>query len=269
MEKPKVVLVAGSPRGGTTISNMLLGQHPAIFPTGSLQGFPDAGEIFDESNICSCGELARECPFWSGVRERYLPLQQLPDAEKLPHLFGMIAEHSGRTFVADMTHNMTYATELLGITGIDVYLVHVIRDGRGVVHSRLRRDYRVGRLKSFGWRHVKRVIGVSRHWRKHVEQFAQLERQLGPKAVRVSYEALCADPASALRPVGECLGLDFDAVGTQLGESRQMQRAPHLLRGNPLLRRSDEIVLRYDDRFRREMSRLDRAVFALASRWRW
>ena len=233
-----------------------------------MQEFPDAGGIFDDRNICSCGELARDCRFWCAVRERYLPCQNRPDVEKLPVLFSTVAELSGREFVADMTHNMTYPRQLLGITGIDVYLVHVVRDGRGVLHSRLKKDYRVGRLKGYGWKHIMRVIGVSRHWCRHIEQFAQLEQQLGPKAVRVSYEALCADPAAALRPVGECLGLDFSGVVTQLGERRQLQRVPHLMRGNPRLRGCSETVLRYDDSFRRDMSLLDRLVFALASRLR-
>lgn len=266
MRKLKVVLVAGSPRGGTTISTMVLGQHPEILSTGSLSDFPGGGGIFSETNICSCGELAQACSFWEEVRSRYLPFQGWPDAEKIPQLFRILSDLSGREFVCDMTHNMQYAEQLLNVPGIDLYFVHVVRDGRGVVYSRIRKDYRVSRLTRFGWQHFRRVVAVSRHWSRHLRQFSKLEKRCGKKAVRVSFEELCKNPSAALRPVEQCLGLDFEAIGVRLGEGQPLAPVPHLMRGNPVLRSKANVALVYDDAFRREMSLLDRLVFAIASR---
>lgn len=145
--KPKVVLIAGSAHGGTTILNMVLGQHPEIFATGKLRGFPH-GSLFTEDNVCSCGASAQTCPFWSEIREQYRPIQAMPDQQKLPRLFEIISRVSGLPFVCDVSHNVEYAQQLANTSGIDLYLVHVIRDGRGIVHSRIRKDYRIGRLKS-------------------------------------------------------------------------------------------------------------------------
>lgn len=265
MSRPKVVLIAGAAHGGTTITNMMLGQHPDIFATGKLRNFPH-GEVFTEANVCSCGAPAADCPFWLELRRQYRPVQDRPEQEKLPRLYDLITQLSGRPFVGDVTHNVGYAQLLQSIGGIDLYLVHVVRDGRAVVYSRIRKDLRTGVLGTSGWQRMRRVARVSRRWVWQIKQYARLEKQLGAKAVRVSYEDICSNPRAALRPVGDCLGLDFDAIGERLGGGQPFELVPHMIRGNQKLRAKNNVVLRHDTAYLSEMPRLDRATFQVASR---
>lgn len=264
MAKPKVVLIVGSAHGGTTILNMVLGQHPQIFATGKLRDFPH-GSLFTEDNVCSCGAAAQTCPFWSEIREQYRPIQDMPDQQKIPRLFEIISRVSGLPFVCDVSHNVGYAQQLANTSGIDLYLVNVIRDGRGVVHSRIRKDYRIGRLKSSLRCRIKRVFTVSRRWLWQRREFARLNKRLGSKAVYIQYEELCRDPHAALRPVGDCLGLDFDEIGKSLGDGQPFKRVPHLIRGNEVLRSGSNIVLRHDTAYRKAMPWMDRTIFRLAA----
>ena len=265
--KTKVALIAGAPRGGTTIANMVLGQHPQIFATGSMRDFPDGGQLFADSNMCSCGRPARDCSFWTEVRARYQPYKELSEPAKIPELFRIMAEVSERAFIGDVTHNRHYAERLLALPGVELYLIHVVRDGRGVLFSRIRKDYRSARLQKYGWRHFRRTMKISRHWSRHIRDFATLEKQLGARAVRISYEQLCSDPVTALRPVGRCLGLDFDAVGANLAAGKPMQPIPHLIRGNPVLRLKRDVVLRHDRAFHDNMHLPDRLTFQIMSRF--
>ncbi|MDH3901112.1 MAG: sulfotransferase [Gammaproteobacteria bacterium] len=275
ISRPKVALIAGAAHGGTTIANMILGQHPEIFATGKLRDFPN-GDVFSEDKVCapgdrscwecSCGELAMYCPFWQEVRERYARLADQPIEERLPELFRMIIELSGRQFVGDVTHNVGYARQLMEIKGIDLYLIHVVRDGRGVVNSRLRKDYNMMLLKKAGWRHTRRVVKLSRRWLRQHHALAALEQQLGPKAVRISHEDLCINPRTTLQPVGACLGLDFDSIGAALGAGEPFRPVPHLIRGNANLRLGKEVVLKYEPTLLTRMSGLDQAIFRLASK---
>jgi len=264
MTKPKVVLIVGSAHGGTTILSMVLGQHSDIFVTGKLRNFPH-GDVFGEDNVCSCGTLAQSCPFWSEIRQQFGPLQDMPDQQKIPQLFQLISRVSGMPFVCDVSHNVDYARQLADTGGIDLYLVHVVRDGRGIVHSRIRKDYRIGRLKSSFLGRISRVFTVSRRWLWHRREFTQLEKKLGAKAVYIQYEELCRDPRAALQPVGDCLGLDFSEIGKSLGDGELFKRVPHLLRGNQVLRSSSDIVLRHDTAYRTAMSWSDRTIFRLAT----
>ena len=265
MAKPKVVLIAGSGHGGTTILNMILGQHPDIFATGKLRDFPHGG-LFVKDNICSCGAAATDCTFWKEVRAKYAPYEEQPEEKRIPELFRIISALSAVPFVGDVTHNLGYAQQLMRIPGIDLYLVHVVRDGRGVVYSRTRKDYRIGRLGDSRWQHFRRLITVSRRWSWHIKHFGLLERKLGDKSVRVSYEQLCSDPRAALAPVGNCLDLDFDEIGERLGSGQSFQPIAHLIRGNAVLRTKRDVVLRHDTAYLEEMPRLDRVTFSIASK---
>lgn len=265
MSKPKVVLIAGAAHGGTTILSMMLGQHPNIFTTGKLREFPH-GDVFGSANICSCGTPAADCPFWLEIQRQYQPVEERPDDEKLPRLYELISSLSGRLFIGDVTHNVRYAQLLQSIDGIDLYLVHVVRDGRAVVHSRIRKDLRIGTLGMSRWQRIRRITAVSRRWVLQIRQYSRMEEQLGAKAVRVSYEAICNNPRAALRPVGECLGLDFDAIGARLGSGQPFERVPHMIRGNHRLRSKNNVVLRRDTTYLDEMPPLDRAIFHLTSR---
>lgn len=242
---------------------MVLAQHPEIFATGKLRNFPH-GEMFREGNVCSCGALAQNCLFWSEIREQFRPFQTTPDQQKIPRLFEIISRVSGLPFVCDVSHNVEYAQQLAETGGIDLYLVHVERDGRGVVHSRIRKDYRIGRLKSPFLNRVNRVFMVSRRWLWHRREFARLEKSMGAKAVYIQYETLCRDPRAALQPVGECLGLDFAEIGKSLGEGQPLKRVQHLIRGNKVLRSRGDVVLRHDTAYRTAMSWIDRTIFRLA-----
>jgi hypothetical protein len=259
------VLVAGSGHGGTTILSMILGQHAAIFATGKLRDFPSGG-LFGDVNVCSCGSQALACEFWAQVRDQFAPWQDSQDPARYTELFRIISTLSGRPFVGDVSHNVDYAQLLQQLPDIDLYLVHVVRDGRGVVNSRIRKDYKIGELEKRGWRHFRRVIMVSRRWAWHARQFASLEKKLGSRAVRIDYEAMCRDPLSALCPVGECLGLDFDRIGELLGSSQPFEPLPHLIRGNAVLRSKTDVVLRHDASYLTEMSLFDRGTFQVASR---
>jgi hypothetical protein len=95
---------------------------------------------------------------------------------------------------------------------------------------------------------------------------AALERELGPKAVRINHEDLCTDPRATLQPVGACLGLDFDAIGAALAAGEPFKPVPHLIRGNAVLRLGRDVVLRYEPTFQNEMSGLDQAICRVAAK---
>lgn len=256
---PKVLLIAGAAHGGTTITGMLLGQHPQIFLTGKLRDFP-RGTLFEGDNFCSCGEAASECPFWLEVRDRFRPYEDASEAERGPHLYRIISQVSGRSFVGDVTHKAHDVERLMSLSGIELRFVHVVRDLEAVVYSRLRKDYKLGRVKGRGWAHLTRAIKVARRWQEQKKLFLRAESMLGDGALRIDYEELCLQPQVVLTQAARLLDLDFDEVCGKLQQGAPLQQPPHMLRGNAKLRSQSEIHVRYDAAYRREMPRIDRLV---------
>lgn len=68
METPetiKLIYILSSGRSGSTILDMLLGNHIQCWSLGELQILP--WEYRKEIQPCGCGLSLRECPFWGGI----------------------------------------------------------------------------------------------------------------------------------------------------------------------------------------------------------
>lgn len=252
----KVLLIAGFPHGGTTITNIVLGQHPAVFAAGELKDFPDGGQ-FKSNNYCSCGAQAGACEFWREVSARWAAADP-PQEVTRRALYDIVSEASGRRLVVDVAHDIERVEEVVDLAGSDLKLIHVIRDSAAVVHSRIRLDYQLGHLSRFGLDHMRRTARTALRWRRFVKRLSSIEDRMGADALRVSYEQLCFEPQSALQAVGRFLDIDYSAVAKRLADGGSLDFPPHLIRGNGSLRTNREIRLRHDDRYKREMHRLDR-----------
>lgn len=66
---PRVVFIMGIGRSGSTVLDLLLGQHPEVQSTGELCNVVRSGWIGRE--YCACGQRANTCTFWSRVRHRW------------------------------------------------------------------------------------------------------------------------------------------------------------------------------------------------------
>jgi Sulfotransferase family len=259
--RAQVVLLAGLPHGGTTITNILLGQHPAVFSAGDLERFPHR----HLNHFCSCGEPAAECPFWLDIRQRLAAFDGGDEWRRMAFLYETICERSGSRYVVDVCHDVQRAKELLKNPHVDFKLIHLIRDGKAVVHSRLRLDYETGQLTRFGWKHLSRTLQTTYKWRHHASSLTRTGESLGSKFLQIRYEDICRDIARSLERIGTFLDLDYSDIQRNLMQGRPLLQVPHLVRGKPALRRKKvrEVVLTHDTRYVRDMALLDRCVFHL------
>jgi Sulfotransferase family len=259
--RAQVVLLAGLPHGGTTITNILLGQHPAVFSAGDLESFPHK----QLNHFCSCGEPAAECPFWLDVRHQFAAFDGRDERRWMAFLYETICQQSGSRYVVDVCHDVQRTKELLKNPHVDFKVIHLIRDGKAVVHSRLRLDYETGQLTGFGWKHLSRTLQTTYKWRRHVSSLTKTGKSLGPRFLQIRYEDICNDIAQSLRRIGSFLDLDYGGVQRDLVQGRPLSQVPHLVRGKPALRRKRvrEVVLTHDTRYVRDMALPDRFLFNL------
>jgi hypothetical protein len=255
---PLVVLFAASPHGAANVSSVVLGQHPRVFATGELRDFPYGRQISDD-RLCSCKSVSTACGFWRVVQERYAPFIGLPRDEKVPHLYRIIAEESGRDIIADVAQDPDRAEQLCRNPRLNLRLVHVIKEGQAIVNARLR--HRTLGLQYAGWRQLDRTVKATRRWRHHVSRLTNLETELGPRAISLDYKLLCHNPSESLAKLGTFLSLDLTPISARIASGEPLSSAPHQLRGSNKL--MDNVVIRYDDRFRRQMSYLEALAFRL------
>jgi hypothetical protein len=264
LSKRKVVYVLSSPHSGSTVFGMALAGHPEVVFGGELFEIPDPA--WTAGRECSCGATLESCPFWTSVRALYEPtVQDRPSARgrrykwdkwgwrgfprvalalhfpslrparyahDVDSLASSISHVSGRPILVDTSKDGTRALAyLLGAPeDTDVQFIHLTRDPRNVVQSRIQREVRtspdgtVGRVPSL------RYAGL---WAFANMAFALFFAPRDGAYLRVRYEDFVNDPETTLRRVGDFLHVDLTPVTAQILRGEPFP-AGHVIAGNRL-----------------------------------
>ena len=287
-----VLYIAGTGRSGSTVLAAVLGEVEGVFAAGEVRYLWQRGLV--EGRLCGCGVPVAECPLWSAVlasvdasgatlppaamaellrrggRVRHLPRALAgeglsPSAgssaasgrSTLSRLYPAIAEATASRVVVDSSKLPSYAHLIAGLPGIDLRVVHLIRDPRGAAHS---------------WSSRKALADGAQ--RPHMEQMGPLKsaalwdvwnlaaaRLLGGEGryLRLRYEDLVAEPATAVRRILSLVGMDDARLPFAAGGGVSLS-PNHMVAGNPDRLRSGPIQLRVDARWRSAMPARDRWV---------
>ena len=307
----KVLKITGLGRSGSTILDIVLGNHPRIESVGEVTRLIRTGWISRESlhgidqkrlrrPICTCGKRLdvlyvdapdEACPFWSSVRREWVErtdgdgIQSYPKLQndfelkrRWPRLlyekrgrpsalfrsytrltrafFESIRAVSGKPIIVDCSKISVRAFALGMVPGIDLYVVHLVRDGRGVIASHRKsfeKDVRAAIVQDHEgnpmWKTIvrRRVLYPVSVVRWIVQNLSSewVCVQLGPKrTMRLRYEDFVADPKAALERIGSLVGLDLTEVANAAASGEPM-RAGHNIGGNRT-KKSGTITLRAD-----------------------
>ena len=286
----RVLYVGGFGRSGSTLLDRVLAQVGGCVAVGELVHLPQRGLLDDER--CGCGVGFSACPFWtevgvaafgpagwSGVdaeairrqqaaldRNRRIPGMALPrrgrraaETEQLgawfSRIYAAVADVSGASVVVDSSKHASTAFLLRRAPGLDLRVVHLVRDSRGVAYSWAKR---VQRPEVTGTAAEMPRYGAGRaaaKWLSYNSLF-HLLAATGVPMLPLRYEQLVAEPRTALRSVLELAGLDTDAeaFGFVDPSGPAVELAPsHSVAGNPMRFRSGPLELVLDEEWRERM----------------
>jgi hypothetical protein len=292
---PTVLYIAGSGRSGSTLLERALGEIPGFVNVGELIDL--YRRTAAQGERCGCGQAFADCAFWSGVgsrdfggwadeqlaavhslqgrvaRQRYMPrLLAMPLAGQAfradvaryganyAKLYRAIAGQAGATCVVDASKWPVQALALAR-AGLDVRVIHLVRDVRGVAHSlskqHVARPHAVNETDVMS--HYTPMVAAAR-WIA-VQGQAELLRRCGLPVARMRYEEFVLRPRQAVEAALDGIGLSPAPEHLDhIGDGRVVLGTSHGLSGNPSRFRDGEITLRADETWRKAMSRRDRLV---------
>ncbi|WP_131737364.1 sulfotransferase [Actinomadura roseirufa] len=289
-----VLHVTGTGRSGSTLLGGLLGQVDGFFNVGELGFLWERGLARDGG--CGCGEPVRRCAVWREVVTRAFggldapetdllrrahaattrgrDVQALRLAGRLPRAYGgelaeygallrrvytAIAEVTGCRVVVDTTKPVSYGHLLDRLTGLDVRMVHLVRDPRAVAWSWLRTKPGTGADAMA----TRPALVSALLWRAGNAAAARLWGGLPDRYLTVRYEDLVADPAPWLRASVALAGDPrlSDEPALPLVDARTALLTPtHTVAGNVDRHRSGRVELRLDDAWATAMPRGQRRL---------
>lgn len=282
----RVLYLGGLGRSGTTLVERILGELPGVCTLGEVVHLWQR-DIRDDER-CGCGTPFSGCGFWTAVGaeafggwdrvdvDRVLALRHAVERTRhIPRLasgrlpahwrdrldaytghyaavYRAAAKITGARLLVDSSKHSALAHCLRrisgGPSGIDLRVLHVVRDARGVAYSWTKT---VGRPEAGGDEMTRYSPTRSALlWTAHNAAFELLGR-CGVPVRRLRYEDFLADPRHTLREIATYAGLNVTANPLHfLGESHVDLRSGHSAAGNPMRFTTGRLPLRADDAWR-------------------
>jgi len=273
----RVIYLGGLGRSGTTLVERLLGELPGVCALGEVVHLWQRDLRDDER--CGCGARFSGCDFWQRVgerafggwanvdvdrvhklrdaveRTRYIPrlasAVEAPDevheyAGYFARVYAAAADVAGAAVVVDSSKHSALAHVLRWADDVDLRVVHVVRDARGVAYSWTKK---VIRPETDGTDEMTRYSpGRSALlWNAHNAAFGLLARR-GVAVRRIRYEQFLADPRTELLSLAEFAGLRLTPGDLPfLHADHANLSVGHSAAGNPMRFTVGRLPLRRDD----------------------
>ena len=279
-----LLFIGSVPRSGSTIMSDLLNENPHLINIGELVHMWQRGVIDD--NLCGCGKAFSECEFWSEVgqiafggwdkvsgeqmralqlgadRTRHIPALLAPKVERLfgsrideyaavlTRVLRAIIEVSATPIILDTSKHISTALLLRRLPDVDLRVVHIVRDPRGVANSwsKVVERPEVQGGAEMDTLHPGR-IGLRWLWFNWA--FSNMDR-LGVPTTTIRYEDFVASPAEMLDQIFDFAGIDFNSSEI-FDRDPLILQGGHSVSGNP--RRLDRrpVQLRVDEQWRNDL----------------
>ena len=209
------IVLFGAPRSGTTFLNELLNAHPEVHITHEMRLFAWAHETLVEAKKKQRLLVTDREEFTEHATKYFAGLIRDFYAAQWPHVryWGDKNPH-----YADVWNRGCLDTVRRIFPGAK--FIHIIRDGRDVVASLIRRKHADGS----SWADIENAAWT---WQDHVTIGSAFGRKIGPESYfEIRYEDLVADGLSGARDIFGFLGIPLDPAVEQFCLAQQAARSP-------------------------------------------
>jgi len=257
-------------------------------------------EWMDENRTCACGVPYERCSFWEGVigssqeakqlsrlqrkieHRRSLPqllTRALPEESKrvyrdrMRDIFVHIAQRGNAEIVVDSSKSPRLTAgrfwALKKVAGMDVQVLHLVRDGRDVLNSFATTGSNWA-LEGYREERARQVERALVGWVLANSIASVLGRALGQdRYLQIRFEDLRTSPQHVLREVGAFAGLDMEAIAKDIIQNKSFV-VGHNVGGNRI-RQQEAIRLRRKSNSnshpRAGLSAYHRSLFAIFGQW--
>jgi hypothetical protein len=269
----------------------ILGQLPGFCSSGEVVFVWQRGLI--DGQLCGCGTPVPECDFWSRVgktafggwdqidphemlalqkrvdRNRYIPSMVAPrlrpggqaDLDRytgvLSKLYRAIGEVAGARVVIDASKHASTAYLLRRVPGIDLRVVHLVRDSRGVAYSWTKEVKKPEVTGDDAFMPQYSPSSSGRQWVAYNLMFDALG--LLDRTMLLRYESLLEDPRAGLERILAHAG-EPSTTFDFLGDGWVDLSVDHTVAGNPMRFHQGRLDLRLDQAWTTKLPRRDRKV---------
>jgi hypothetical protein len=283
----QVIYIGGYGRSGSTLLQRVLGSienHVAIGELCYLWR-----EEFIDTQLCGCGTPFSECEFWTAVMDdafggfaqidrqrmthlwrsvqskRHLPLLAFPHlrsisferrlreyTDVLRSLYLSIAKVAGCQVIIDSSKLASYAFALSETPGVDLNVIHLVRDSRACAFSWQRTKAMPDAGQRQHYLHTYNALSSAMIW-SGTNALLGLAASRSKRPAQLRYEDFTIRPRESLAELGQLLSRDWREIPCFTGSTTVLLPPDHTVAGNPNRFDSGIVAIRPDDEWTRAM----------------
>lgn len=210
--------VVGSDRSGSTMLRLMLNEHPELhippeshFVSQLMDSLPLRASLSTRQLKLGCEIISRH-PRWADFdlsNDELTSISSTLDTPTLASLvdsiYGALARKNGKRRWGDKTPDYVLEINRLRVMFPNSQFIHIIRDGRDVCSSLLRKQW-----------HGTSPSGIGRYWARYVGAGIEVGRCLPEGSyLEVKYEQLVLQTEETLNQICQFLGVSFDVAMQQ------------------------------------------------------
>jgi hypothetical protein len=283
--KVRVAYIAGAGFSGSTLLEQALSQIDGCVSVG--EPYRPLFEPYWPEMTCGCGELFRDCPFWNPVLEDAYNGEQDATRERLrvlgegmvahsvrsaythsspPHsvraafreigallepMYRAVLDRTGARVVVDASKTALWGMGILAAPGIELDVVHLVREPRGFAMSNSRpHDFWPPGTQTIPRGPIRSYVnwGVSNVEAEYLARHAN-------RSLTLLYDSFARSPEPTFLSVVEMLGLDAKESNPIHDGVLTVDNVAHTIGGNPRRPRLGTTKIEYDERWKTSGSR--------------
>lgn len=296
-DRLKVLYIAGSGRSGSTILHNILAQIDGFFAIGELHYIWERG--FIKNRLCGCGVAFRECEMWRAiVREAFggidhvdahrmlrlnrsfriyhLPFMFIPPVKRrhtsrlseyldnVEKLYRAIEAVTGSRVIVDSSKTPVFGYVLRMIPGINLHVVHFIRDSRATAYSwsRKRLFEPITNTRNPEYMAQHSPVRSSLQWNARNTLAEIYLRQTPVRYMIIKYEDFVRKPQDSVKGILSLLSEPDVSLPFVTEHKVEIHRANHSVFGNLVRFQTGAVELSLDDEWKTEMKRSHQTAVA-------
>jgi len=288
--KLKVIYIAGAGRSGSTLLEKIIGQHRKIFAIGESRNMWKRS--FMENQLCSCGKSFYKCEVWKRIRDGFLrkgggvnPKTMVKAFNKCArirhyimgkifddyycgyiskiyfHLYSSVIETMSVEFVLDSSKHPVLAHILSLNNSIELYVIHIVRDPRGVAYSWRRKKIRPEIVDRIEFMPRYSILRSALSWR--LTNKIAMDLCYNTRYLLVKYEDLILFPKRTVQKIFKFLGVSDISHRLFIDEKRVILNRGHTVSGNPIRFQEGEILLELDEEWKERLDEFSKRIITI------
>ena len=265
----------GAGRSGTTAFATFLGNHKKIQNIGEMHQF---FEYLGKNKECSCGNLLNECEFWKNkidnptqeysANSRKLSEKMESHSSIIKHLLNSfsnieyekyielhqsildsIQSDSEKSTLLDSSKYIGRALALNKLDNIELKIIYVVRDVRGVINSFSKKvQTSKSPLSTIVYYSLINLVA------EFISRFI-----FRKKVIKIRYEDLIENPISLFEKIEKFINIDLTDIKEKI-HKEQAFSIGHIVGGNRL-KKNKEIYFRKDISWKEKISSFERVFY--------